>query len=384
MAHDFNNLLLPILGNALAGREALPEEGPLRTRFERIHHAARYAAELVQQMLTYAGRGSFTAEPLDLSALVGGMEPLLRSLIPARARLAVALAPDLPPVGADATQLRQVVMNLVTNAAEALPETGGCVTVRTGRAGSDRRLLERAFPDGAPQEARHLVLEVRDDGGGMDAETRARVFEPFFSTKLSGRGMGLAAVHGIVQRHGGRVVLDSEPGRGTRFRILLPESAPAATLGEEEARTASSPAGATSRSAHVLVVDDDEAVAEVAGEFLGRAGHRVTMAAGGREALALFDAAAKSTDPVDAVVLDWVMPDLDGPAVIDALRQRRSDLPVVITSGFDERAAGPPAKGPLGFVQKPYAPEALNRAVAELLEGSQGAPPAQSGIGTGR
>jgi CheY-like chemotaxis protein len=269
------------------------------------------------------------------------------------ARLDVDLPQGLPAINADETQVRQVVLNLMTNASEAIPAGGGTIFVRTGVVYADGSLLARALPRGELSEGAYVMLEVRDDGVGMGAETRQHVFEPFFSTKFSGRGLGLAAVLGIVHGHGGAILLDSELGQGTRFRVLFPIAQSATSDAEPPAEQPSKP-----RCGRVLVVDDEEAVSEVAREFLERGGFQVRVAVGGVEGLRVF---SEHRAEIDAVVLDWRMPDLDGAGVLKRIRELAPTMPVVIASGLDDPGSGTggPAAESAGFVSKPFEWETL-------------------------
>jgi PAS domain S-box-containing protein len=376
VAHDFSNVLTVVLGNLRLALGELPAGSPLRPRLERALAAAEHGAGLTEQMLVYAGRPPQARKPVNLSALALEMLDLARAALPAHVQLRESLAPEVWVQG-DETQLRQVVLNLVANAGEAIGEQPGRVELRTGASEVDARELSAARGGAGLAAGRYALLEVADDGPGMDAATRERVFEPFFSTKLSGRGLGLAAVLGIVRGHGGAVALDSEPGRGSRFRVLLPEAAGAARSFPEPG----GPAPATpARAARVLVIDDQEPVLDLACELLGRAGYAVETALGGRAGLARFEA-----DPAgfDAVVLDLAMPELDGEHVGRAIRARRADLPLLLVSGF---AAGPAeerfvALRPAAFLRKPYDPEQLSAALGEILGRTE---PAKAAPAAGR
>jgi PAS domain S-box-containing protein len=366
IAHDFNNLLLVVLGNAAVVLSELPPDSPLRARVERVRKAAEVAAALTGQMLTYAGGASFERKPLDLSRAVEEMSDLLHSAAP-RAELAIDCPPGLPWIEAEATQVRQVLLNLVTNAAESLGARGGSIRVRTGRLRAERALLAEALPSGSCAEGDCVLLEVVDDGDGMDDATRARIFEPFFTTKFQGRGLGLAAVLGIVRGHRGAILLDSRPGQGTRFRVLFPAVA-AERVGAADSQAGLPPAevAAPVSGAAVLLVDDDEPVREVTGEFLRRAGFRVLEAGGGREALALF---GERGEGIGVVLLDVVMPDLGGDELLTALRERRPDVRVLLWSGHPEDAARARVgdAGPAGFVRKPCEPGELVARVRAAL-----------------
>jgi CheY-like chemotaxis protein len=289
------------------------------------------------------------------------MRELARAAAGARVHLRDSLTPEVW-VNGDDTQLRQVVLNLVVNAGEAMAGTGGRIEVITRfvELESEDIVTLQGAPDLGP--GRYVMLEVADDGPGMKEETRRRVFEPFFSTKLSGRGLGLAAVLGIVRAHGGGIGVESRPGTGTRFRVVLPSAAP-----DLDPRPATSrPGTVAGRLGRVLVIDDQEPVLELARELLGRAGYQAETALGGREGLARYRA---NPGGFDAVVLDLAMPDLDGAKVGRQLRRLRPDLPLLLVSGFSPDLAADTltALEPVGFLRKPYGAEALTAALAELL-----------------
>jgi PAS domain S-box-containing protein len=365
IAHDFNNLLAVILGNnALALGEA-PPETRLAKRLERIHSAAKHAEALTSRMLTYSGKASVSLKPLDLSELVEEMSELLEASISKKCRLETSLERGCTLVEGDPTQLRQVVINLVSNASEAVGERPGRVELRTGLMTADSAYLEGTFGSRGLAEGNYVYLEVRDSGAGIDEETRKRIFEPFFSTKFTGRGLGLASVLGIVRGHRGAIKLVAERGERTCFRVLLPpvaSSALPAQAGAGEPR-------AEVRGGTILVVDDEEAVLELAREFLVRGGFEVVTAGGGREALEILRADAEGR--LDAAVLDLAMPDLDGRETLLEMRRLRPGLPVVVASGFDEDASAGSLRSDdfTAFVRKPYEPEQLVEAVRASLAG---------------
>ena len=350
IAHDFNNLLFCITGNADLALEDVPEGSPARECLEVIVQASRRAAELCRQLLTYAGRSRVERRSLDLRALVGETDAMLALGIPKSIELRRAFGADLPAVEADATQLRQVLMNLVINAAEAIGPRNGSITLTTGTVDCDRPLLDRSRAEPEARPGTYVFLEVEDTGDGMDAATAARMFEPFFTTKFAGRGLGLAAVLGIVRGHGGGILVDSAPGAGTRVRVLLP-------AGSSNAEGPPATAGGDGRwrgHGSVLVVDDEEPVRDVTRRYLERLGLRVTCAGDGEEALRLLRAAG--APGYDCVLLDLTMPRLDGATTLRLMREAGIQVPVVLTSGYDEhdlagRFAG---RGVAGFVQKPY------------------------------
>ncbi len=377
VAHDFNNLLAAILGHASLALKQLPEGSPARRHVEKAAGAVERAADLTRQMLAYSGRGHFVVRPTDVNALVRENLPLLEVALPKAVRLLARLAPELPPVDADSGQLQQVLMNLVINAAEAIGERGGSVTVSTGvrAVGAGDEALWRA--SGQPLEpGPHVLLEVSDDGPGMDEATVDRIFEPFFTTKFTGRGLGLAAVLGVVRGHKGALSVDSAPGRGTTFRVLLAPSARARGDAPGEAPAA------PRRGTTVLLVDDEEVVREMVGEVLEHAGLAVLRAEDGRRALELF---REARGRVDVVLLDLSMPGWSGEETCRRLREIDPGVRVILSSGYDpDEARGRfGANAPAGFIQKPYRPEQLLAEIERCLEESPRSTPGPGPESTG-
>jgi PAS domain S-box-containing protein len=356
VAHDFNNLLAAVLGHASLALKQLPEASPARRHVEKAAAAVERAADLTRQMLAYSGRGHFVVRPVDLNALVRENLPLLEVALPKSVRVETRLDGEPPLVDADVGQIQQVLMNLVINAAEAIGDRGGTVTVATGVrhvAASDEALWRASGHPLAP--GRYVWLEIRDDGPGMDPETVERIFEPFFTTKFTGRGLGLAAVLGVVRGHRGALSVDSAPGRGTAFRILLaPSSQPAAA--------AALPPLSAAPSATVLIIDDEAPVREMIGEVLEAQGFEVLTAQDGARGVAVF---REHRDRVDVVLLDLSMPGLSGADTFSRLRQIDPGVCVILSSGYDHAEASGRfgADRPAGFIQKPYRPEQL---VAEI------------------
>ncbi len=378
IAHDFNNLLSVILGNAAVLIRDLPEGSDLTGRAARIRTSARYAAELTTQMLTYTGDAPIESERIVVSDIVTDMVQLMDAGTNRQVDIDFELSGEGDEIRGDASKIRQVVMNLITNAAEALEDGGGKVTVRTGRIhlSADELSSMQASTDAVAGD--YVFLDVSDDGQGMDQETRTRLFEPFYSTKFSGRGLGLAVVLGIVRAHRGAIRLLSRLGEGTRIRVFFPISeelpdAPSNVLGElrpasgtRDRPDGGAALGSVDRTGTVLVIDDEEPVAELTQIFLERAGFDVLVAGGGREGLEIYQ---KNSDRIVLVLLDLMMPDLGGGEVFSELRQINPRLPVLVTSGYTHEIASRRV-GTLertGFVQKPYEPEDLLSSVAELL-----------------
>ena len=351
VAHDFNNLLVGILGNTDLALMDLPPESPARAHMEGVELAARRAADLARQMLAYSGRGRFVVDRLDLNALIREIGHLLEATISKKAVLRLHLATPLAAVRADATQLRQVLMNLITNAAEAIGEATGVISVSTGMLDCDGAYLDQIRHDTELGAGPYVYLEVSDTGCGMDEATRLRVFEPFFSTKFTGRGLGLAAVLGIVKGHGGAIQVYSEPGRGSTFKVLfpaLPEVASEAVACEPGAGP-----GPDGRQRTVLLVDDEPTVRTVGAAMLAHAGYDVLVAEDGHVALEIF---GRRPQAIDCVLLDLSMPTMDGQETFRELRRVDPQVRVVLTSGYNEQEAVErfAGKGLAGFIQKPY------------------------------
>lgn len=356
VAHEFNNLLTGVLGHANLALLEVPARGPARDMLERIAQAGTRAAELCRQMLAYSGRGRFLLETIDLSALIRGMGPLLKAPLSKKATLLMQLADDLPPVEADAGQMHQVTINLVLNAGEALGDRPGVVTVRTGRQTCDRAALRQTYLDEDLPEGEYVFLEVADDGPGMDRATQARIFEPFFSTKFTGRGLGLAAVLGIVRGHRGAIAVESAPGRGAAFRVLLPR----APVGV----SAAAPPVAAAAGGAVLLVDDEDLIRDLGRRVLERAGYSVLLAADGVQALEIYRARPGA---IQLVVLDLTMPRLGGEETLRELRQLDPAARVILSSGYAADEARNRFNGAAGFLQKPYRPSDLLASVRSVL-----------------
>ena len=362
IAHDFNNLLTGVLGNASFARMDIPANSPAQASLEQVEVAALRAAELCKQMLAYSGKGCFIVQQLDLSQVVRETADLLHVSIGKSSALKYALATNLPAISADATQVRQIIMNLITNASEAIGDRSGVISIATGVMRADRAYLTEAFLSPNIPEGDYVFLEVSDNGSGMDAATRAKIFDPFFTTKFTGRGLGLAAVLGIVRGHHGALKVYSEPGQGTTFKLLLPcvdgpaEAAPELPFGDSTWRG----------SGTVLVVDDEETVRAMTSRMLKRIGFEVLVAKDGVEALEIFH---RESARIVGVLLDLTMPVLDGNAAFTELRRLDSEVRVLLMSGFNEqdavhRFAG---KGLAGFIQKPFKPETLYEKMQGIL-----------------
>lgn len=363
IAHDFNNLLMVILGNAeLAGLQ-VGEGSPARESISQIETASVRAAELCKQMLAYSGKGKFVIRPLDLSKLVREMAELLEIAVAKKGSLDYELADDLPAIDADAAQIQQVVMNMITNAADSLGGPDGRVSIRSGVLAADNELLAQAYCEPGLPEGLYAFLEVADNGCGMDEETQARIFDPFFTTKFTGRGLGMAAVLGIIRGHRGAISVASEVGRGTNIRVLLPPSVQAPRgFGKEPPAL-----GAQRGSGTLLVVDDEEMVVGVAKAILENAGFQVLTAGDGHEALRVY---ADCQGAIDLVLMDMTMPRMNGEEAFARLREIDPQARVVMASGYSEQDATNHvvSRNLAGFIQKPYRAGELVTKIRGLLE----------------
>jgi PAS domain S-box-containing protein len=362
IAHDFNNLLSGVLSNAELAQLDLPEEGPLPTRIDQIKQAALRMADLSREMLAYSGRGSFNVTHVDLNALVREMSNLLTTGISKRVKLHYEFAPTPVVVEAEATQIRQVLMNLITNASDAMNQRSGVITLTTGMVGA--RAADFAGVPGTEElrDGFYAFFEVRDTGCGMSPDTINRMFEPFFTTKPHGRGLGLAAVQDIVRGHHGALCIRSTPGSGTTIRVLLPLPADAINPSDATPLRASDWRG----SGTVLVVDDEKIIRDTAATLLAHLGFKVVLAADGDEALRSFQ---RSSQSIRAVLLDATIPGIEGREVVAQLRAARPGLPVLLTSGYSEKEvmqhySGVPVAG---FVGKPFELVALERTLQGLV-----------------
>ena len=367
IAHDFNNLLVGIIGNAELVRDDLPPESPDRTLLTEIEDAGKRAAALSLQMLTYSGRGQFITRPVDAGRLIRKIAHVVNSVVGEQVVVQMDLEPGEIRVEADEKQIGQAIINLATNAAEAVEtaeSAGGEITLRTRTSIWDREALRATYIDDELPSGRYVSIEVEDNGVGMDAATLPKIFDPFFSTKFTGRGLGLAAVLGIVRGHRGAIRVESQVGRGSTFAIVLP-ALPSAEAVEEKRAERAAP-----QPSSVLVVDDEFLVRNVAWKVLTREGFDVTTVEDGVAAVELVD---REPERYDCVLLDVTMPRMGGLKALVELLRIRLDLPIVVSSGHAKAEvladfAGLPIAG---FLQKPYGASRLVDAVFGALEASE-------------
>lgn len=361
VAHDFNNLLTVILGQCGLLLHSLPHGDPLRTEVLEIQAAGTRAAALTRQLLAFARRQHLQPRILDLNAVIAELQAMIRRLIGEGVRVVTTLAPDLARVRADPAQIEQIILNLVANARDAMPQ-GGTLTIETMNVELDNAYVRRHL---GVEPGSYVLLAVSDTGHGMDAETLAHVFEPFFTTKErgGGTGLGLASVYGIVKQSGGYVWAYSEPGLGATFKVYLPRAEGEPTPRGPEPAQEAVPRGTET----ILVVEDDQAVRTLITRILEHYGYHALAAAEGAGALEL---ARAYEGPIHLLLTDVVLSDIAGAEVARRLRAERPGLRTLYTSGYTNDAAA--ARGLLHagahFLQKPITPEALARKVREILD----------------
>ena len=360
IAHDFNNLLTAMLGHMNVAQLKLAPESPAIPHLESLERIIHRASDLTRQMLAYSGKGRFVVRPYDLNHVVREMAHLLEVSISKKIALRFNLAEPLPLVEADAAQIQQVIMNLVTNASDAIGDREGTIRLSTAVAALDRHYLDQVFHGQNLAPGDYVTLEVADTGCGMGTEVQARIFEPFFTTKVMGRGLGLSATMGILKGHRAGMKIYSEEGRGTTFRLLFPTTGGLAT-GEAPQSAALVPR----REATVLLVDDEQIILEAAGAALESIGLKVITACDGREAVRIF----QDNATIDLVIMDLTMPHMDGREAFQHLRRLRPGIPVILSSGYNEQESIQEflGRGLAGFLQKPYTLRALEQIVQQAL-----------------
>jgi PAS domain S-box-containing protein len=348
IAHDFNNLLTIVLGNANLAASHLPPESPAQSYLHQIEGATLRAADLTRQLLAYAGKGRMQAIEVNLNRLVVEMTQLLTVSISKKVVIRYDLAPDLPGIVADPSQMQQLFMNLVTNASEAIGAAdGGLITIRTGVQKIDDTYSSRLLPALPLSAGTYATMEVTDTGCGMSPEVLERIFDPFYTTKFTGRGLGLSAMLGILRSHQGSLKVYSEVGRGSIFRLFLP-----AVMADQELAPVRSASGW--RGHGLLLLVDDEPSARAVGRSMAEdLGFHVLEAADGQEALALFELRHSE---IALVLMDLTMPHLDGGQAFLRMHSVNPKVPVVLSSGYSEQdvLAEFTGCGLAGFLPKPY------------------------------
>jgi signal transduction histidine kinase len=372
IAHDFNNLLTVILGNSdlilnelstvHKAHKEITEIGSIWDKVREIKTASDHAANLSRQMLAYSGKGKFLSEILNLNKIVIEMNRLLRASIPKKIRMKFSLTDNLSSINADNSQISQVIMNLITNAAEAIGDNRGIITVSTGMVECDNDYLEKTGPNSSLSCGSYVYLDISDTGCGMDEETQLKIFDPFFTTKFTGRGLGLAVVFGIVRGHNGAINVLSKKNIGTTFRVLFPSVKEIIYEKRKELGTNK----AWTSSGTILLVDDEEMVRSVGRRMLEMFGFDVLLAEDGIQGIQIFK---ENLDKIRVVILDLTMPKMSGEEAFYEMHQLRSDIPIILSSGYIEhniveRFSG---KGLANFVQKPYQLNILRQKIYDVL-----------------
>ena len=402
IAHDFNNLVMAIMGHVEIALLDLPGDSPVGESLRDIETVAARASELCRQLLAYSGKDRFVVEPLDLNRLVAEMVQLLETVISKKAHLDLQLSNSLPSIEASSAQLRQVVMNLITNASDALGGQTGTISIQTGLTEATDHILSQNILEDPLPAGLYVFVEVSDTGCGMDDETQTKLFDPFFTTKASGRGLGMAAVKGIVQSHKGAISLSTEKGKGTTFRILFPPGkrkktparspasgdipfipSPTKQRMRDSLSSRSEPTKTTppvppvppfppvesSKGPHegastILVVDDDVTIRAVTTIALEGAGFLVITAEDGLEGLEAFK---RHRREIAAILLDISMPRLSGDETLIELQKLGIEAPVIASSGHAERDVVKRMPGLTGYIQKPYQAAELIDKVRKVL-----------------
>ena len=362
VAHDFNNILSAIIGYGSLLQMKMAADDPLKVNVEQILEAADRAAQLTQSLLAFGRKQLITVKRLDLNEIIRKVEDLLRRLIGEDIDLETCLSETPLPVMADSGQMEQVLMNLATNARDAMP-SGGLLAL-----GTEKKVLDAEFTKvhGYGKAGEYAVVSVTDTGMGMSEETRRRIFEPFFTTKETGRGtgLGLAIVYGVVKQHGGYIDVYSEQGKGTAFRIYLPLSRSEAKE-EKKEETGRDPSGGTET---ILVAEDDEAIRRLSGSVLKEFGYSVILVEDGEDAVAKF---REHMQRIDLVMLDMIMPKKNGREAYGEIKKIKPDIKVLFASGYAAdiiQGKGIAEEG-LDFIMKPVSPMDLLRKVREILDG---------------
>lgn len=361
IAHDFNNILTIIIGNSSLAK-MYPDAS--ENYISAIEHAAERGAGLCRQMLAYAGKIPFALSKVSLVSLVDEMVMMLKSTVPKNADIIFDCSNRIPLILGDANQLSQVIMNLIINASEAIGDVQGEIHVSLGTTEIKLDKLEFDHIGKKISPRCYVTLEVCDNGVGMDSETKQRIFEPFYTTKFYGRGLGMSSVIGIIKSHNGALQLQSQKGQGSVFKILLPiqdcgltDNSPHIQLGSTKAIL---------QNCTILLVEDEENVRIITSKILQKQGVKTIEAANGKEALEIYQ---RNLDRIDLVITDIGMPVMDGYELFEKLKEVSPSLPIVITSGFcvTDVASRIPIDNIAGFVEKPYSPEQMCEVLRDAI-----------------
>jgi len=367
IAHDFNNILSSMLGNAELLRMDLKDlDDEAENSLKNIETGCNHASDLCRQMLAYAGKGKYVIQPVHISELVKGMEQLIRVSIPKSVTMDHSLAADLPIIRADLAQMEQVVLNLLTNAAEAIGDKKGEIHLITAERVMSKSELS-AFDDVHEMlPGVYVLIEVRDSGCGIEPGEMEHIFEPFFTTKFAGRGLGMSAILGILRSHGGGIHIDSVVGKGTTVQVLIPAVENGHDIPDFPDQEVLGEASSWRGSGKVLVVDDEQSVSRMARKMLGRMGFDALVSSDGQQALERLQS---EKEPIPLVLLDMTMPGMSGLEILQQIRSNFPDVKVIISTGYGEQALGEYFGDckPDGFVAKPYRYQQLLQSVHGIL-----------------
>lgn len=363
IAHDFNNILTGLLAQTSLAKRKLERGLPAIDNLDKAILSTERAADLTRQLLAYAGRGKFQIAPLDLNRLIHDTATLLETVFTGREQLRLHLSDDLPPINADRGQIQQVVMNLVINAAEALADPGGSVTLTTTVRHLVPADLSTNFISEPPQPGDYILLEVQDNGTGIDQTTLSRIFDPFYSTKSTGHGLGLSATLGIIRTHRGGLCVESQLGEGTTFTVLFPVAESVEIVSQQPTVQE---AYAEDCSKAILVIDDEAAVRHAVSDILIDRGYAVMTAAGGKEGIATYQAQHAA---IGVVLLDMKMPEMSGQETYNVLREMDPALNIIFTSGYSETEIAIPPTDiyHTAFLPKPYNADGLAQHVHQMM-----------------
>ena len=353
IAHDFNNLLQAVLGNLELSLMKLPPDSPVCNLLNRAINAAERAAKLSGMMLAYSGKGVYSITEQNLTVLIEKNISMLAAAISKCITFDLKLDPTMPPIMADGDQIRQVLMNLIINASEAIGNTNGLITLSTGTQEFDQKTLNSSRLEEKLAAGRYAWMEVSDSGCGMDEVEKDKLFDPFFTTKFTGRGLGMSAAQGIIRAHKGAILVESSPGVGTTIRVLFPIAAGLQIVQASAAAVADHVSAGDRPASIVLIVDDEEMILEVCTAMLGALDFETVTANDGEEAIRIF---RERSERINLVLLDYCMPGMDGIAVFKELRKIRPDIPVLLASGYSEEEIAERFNGLglNGFIQKPF------------------------------
>jgi PAS domain S-box-containing protein len=371
IAHDFNNLLAAIIGNLDIALTNIPEDSSAREDIEQALLASERATELTRQMLAYSGKGHFAIRQISLNEIIHQNADIFKAIIPKTITVNLELADTISLIVADQGQVQQVIMNLITNASEAIGPNPGVITIKTGAGEYGQDYLNKSSLEIKPPAGRYVFVEISDTGCGMDEETKHRLFEPFFTTKFTGRGLGMSAVSGIVSGHQGAIIIDSATGKGTTIRVLFPAYDISRTSLNAKSISPKPTAGQIRfPSGKILIVDDEEIVRKYTAAVVKRLGFETMVAANGEEALRLF---RKNPNEFICVILDLTMPIMDGLTTFLELKKLNADQKVILLSGYSEKDATCrfEGRGLSGFLQKPFRLEELRDKLYSIFAGNE-------------